>query len=382
MDDVISLRRYFHEFPELSGKEINTSKKIKYELEKLHIEHECVGDYGVIGILRGKSAGKTIVLRADIDALPIMESTENLKGEKTSVSNITNVCHACGHDAHTAMLLASAKRLSELKDKFSGTILFCFESGEEDGSGIVDMLDKLKDKSVDAAWGIHVYSALPTGYVSVDEGPRMSGVNFFDVKIIGRGGHGSTPHKSLDPINCTVNILSNLSSILSREIDPTQTAVLTVGKLHAGSAPNIIPDSARFEGTIRYFDEDVSKQVVKSFYRIIEGITRAHNCEFEIAIKKPGIPVINDRDLSELAKESVTKSIGKEFLIHSKPWMASESMGYYLKEYKGVFAFLGIGNEEIGISAEHHNPAFDIDEKSLNNGVDVTVQFALDFLNK
>lgn len=369
MDDVIKLRRHFHKYPELSGREKNTSEKIKEELDKLNINYECVGDYGILGILEGKSHGKTIVLRADIDALPIMENSSNLKREKTSVSSILNVCHACGHDAHTAMLISSAQSLSKLKEEFSGTVLFCFESGEEDGSGVEDMLLKLKDKNVDAVWGIHIYSALKSGEVSVDAGPRMSGVHFFDVTIKGRGGHGSNPHQTIDPINCTVKILSNLSSILSREIDPTQTAVLTVGKLHAGSAPNIIPDTARFEGTIRYFDRYVSEKVVDSFYRIVKGISLAHNCEFEITMKQPGIPVLNDKELSLLASEAVKKSIGDKFLTISKPWMASESMGYYLEEYPGVFAFLGTSNEELGSGAEHHNPAFDIDEDSLSNGV-------------
>lgn len=382
MDYVVNLRRQFHKYPELSGKEINTSKMIKQELDKLCITYESVGEYGILAKLKGKNKGKTVVLRADIDALPIEESLNNLKKKKTSVSSVSKVCHACGHDAHTAMLLASAKKLSELKKDFDGTILLCFESGEEDGSGVGDMLCKLEEFEIDAIWGIHVYSSLSSGRISVDSGPRMSGVHFFDVEIKGEGGHGSNPHKTIDPINCTVNIISNLSSILSREINPVDTAVLTIGKLCAGSAPNIIPDSSNFSGTIRYFKTDVSEKILGSFYRIVEGISMAHNCTFEIKMKQPGVPVVNDTRLSKLAKESVIKSIGEENLISSPPWMASESMGYYLKKYPGVFAFLGIENSSLGSGAEHHNPAFDIDETSLANGVLVTVQFALDCLNE
>ncbi len=380
MGYVIELKKYFHKYPELSGKEMNTSKKIKEELVKLDIPYEYVGEFGIIGTLKGKNPGKTIVLRADIDALPIVESENNLNSKKSVISSTSGVFHACGHDAHTAMLLGSARELSSRRDEFDGTILFCFEQGEEDGSGVDAMLEKLESKKVDGVWGIHVYSDLPTGKTSVDEGPRMSGVHFFDVKIIGKGGHGSNPHQTIDPISCTVKILSNLSSIISREINPTDTSVLTVGKLNAGTAPNIIPDTASFEGTIRYFDQEVSKKIVDSFHRIVMCIAKAHNCEAEISMKQPGYPVINDHELSVIAKESVIKSIGEEFLISCNPWMASESIGYYLKRYPGVFAFLGIANEKLGTGAAHHNPYFDIDDSSLKNGVEVSVQFALDFL--
>ena len=380
MDYVIELRKHFHKYPELSGEEINTSKKIKEELKSFGIEYKSVGDYGVIGTLKGKNEGKTIVLRADIDALPILESKYNLKDEKSVVSSISNVCHACGHDAHTAMLLASAKKLSSMKDDFDGTILFCFEQGEEDGSGVGPMLEALKEKSVDAVWGIHVYSELKSGQISVEEGPRMSGVHFFDVTTVGRGGHGSTPHQTIDPINCVVQIASNLYNIIPREISPSDTSVLTIGELKAGNAPNIIPDTASFKGTIRYFNPSVSQKIVDSFYKTVENIAKVHNCKAVINMKEPGYPVINDKEISKIAEKSVKASIGEEFLIKCNPWMASESMGYYLKKYPGVFALLGIANENIGTGAAHHNPAFDIDHSSLKNGVEVTVRFALDFL--
>lgn len=381
MDYVVELKRHFHKYPELSGEEINTSNKIKTELEKMNISYEEVGDYGVIGTLIGKNPGKTVVLRADIDALPIFENERNLNTKKTVISSVPGVFHACGHDGHTAMLLASARELIKQKNNFTGTVLFCFEQGEEDGSGIAPMLEKLSTKNVDAVWGIHLYSDLISGKISVDEGARMSGVHFFDVTVIGRGGHGSNPHQTIDPINCAVNMISNLYSMISREINPAETSVLTIGKLNAGTAPNVIPDYANFEGTIRYFDPSVSERIVNSFYRVVRSIATAHNCEVEIKMKQPGYPVINDGKLSSLAKQSIVKSIGEEHLISCDPWMASESMGYYLKEYPGVFAFLGVANEEIGTGAAHHNPFFDIDESSLKSGVDVTVQFALDFLS-
>ena len=380
VDYVINLRRHFHKYPELSGQEINTCRKIKEELKKMHITYEDVGDYGVIGTLKGRNPGKTIVLRADIDALPIMESETNTRVKKNVVSSISGVCHACGHDGHVAMLLASAKELASQRENFDGTILFCFEQGEEDGSGIKPMLKALSTKDVDGVWGIHLAAGIESGKICVEEGPRMSGVHFFSVNVTGKGGHGSSPHETIDPINCTVNILSSLSSIITREINPRSTAVLTVGKLHAGNAPNVIPNTAEFAGTIRYFDPEVSKKVLASFYNIVKNVAQAHGCEVEISMREPGYPVINDSKLSKLAKTSIVKSIGEEFLVSTEPWMASESMGYYLKEYPGVFAFLGIANEKLGTGASHHNPEFDIDESSLQNGVDSTVGFTLDFL--
>lgn len=381
MDYVKRLHNYFHKYPELSGEEIRTSRKIKEELEKSNIPYESVGNYGIIGSLKGKNSGKTIALRADIDALPITESENNLVGKKDVISNTDGVCHACGHDGHTAMLLASARELSEMRANFDGTILFCFEEGEEDGSGIDAMLEKLEDRKINAVWGIHLYSGLETGKVSVDEGARMSGVHFFDVEVKGKSGHGSSPHQTIDPINCTVQILSNLFSLVSREINPLSTAVLTVGKLNAGSAPNIIPEKASFEGTIRYFERNVSEKLVKAFYNTVEDISKAHGCKVKISMKQPAIPVINDRELSQLAKESVKESIGEEYLTSCDPWMASESMGYYLDKYPGVFAHLGIANKKLGTGASHHNPEFDIDDNSLINGVSITIRFALDFLS-
>ena len=168
MNYVVELKNHFHKYPELSGGEIKTSKKIKEELKKFNISYDSVGNYGVIGTLKGKDPGKTIALRADIDALPITENEENLKGRKSVVSRNEGVCHACGHDGHTAMLLASARILSKIRDDFDGTILFCFEEGEEDGSGVDAMLERLKDKNVDAVWGIHLYSGLDSGKISVD----------------------------------------------------------------------------------------------------------------------------------------------------------------------------------------------------------------------
>ncbi|AFS79618.1 amidohydrolase, peptidase M20 family [Gottschalkia acidurici 9a] len=379
-DYVINLRRFFHEYPELSGEEINTSMKIREELDKMNIEYEIVGDFGIIGTLKGRNQGKTIALRADMDALPIPESEFNLSQKKSIISSISNISHACGHDGHSAMLLGTAKILSDLRNSFDGTILFCFEQGEEDGSGVLPMLEKLEPKNVDAMWGIHLYSELPSGMICVDEGPRMSGATVFSVNISGKGGHGSSPHQTIDPINCTVQIISNLSSILSRELNPIDTGVLTIGHINAGKAPNVIPDSALFSGTMRYFDLDIGAQIIESFKRIVFNTASAHNCIVNLTLDGPGYPVINDSNLSFLAKTSIENSIGKEFLTSCKPWMASESMSRYLRKYPGVFAFLGINNTGLGTGAPHHNPSFDIDESCLKNGVASSVQFALDFL--
>lgn len=378
---TITLRRWFHQFPELSGKEKMTHQKIASELSNANIEYKTVGNYGIIGILRGASPGKTVLLRADMDALPIEESKYNLSNERDIVSKVHGVSHMCGHDCHMAIMLTVAKILASMKDRVKGTVLFCFESGEEDGSGVKDMIEFLKNVRVDGVWGIHVRSDLPSERISVNSGVRMSGSSKFNVIVRGKGGHGSRPDQSIDPINCTAQILCNLSSIQSRIVDPRDTVVLTVGKLHAGEAINIIPETASFGGTIRFYDNSNEKQVKNAFYTIVNNVAAANNCSVTIDYDGPKPPVVNDPILSKIAEKSIEKAIGKEALLDTQPWLASDTIGRYTSRYPGVYAFLGIKNERLGSGASHHNSKFDVDESSLAVGVAATVQFVIDFLN-
>lgn len=376
---AIDMRRYFHTYPELSGKEINTFKVITEELRKMNIMFETVGEYGALGILESGKVDKTLVLRADMDALPIIESEYNIHSKRTIISKNLGVSHMCGHDCHMAIMLTIAKILSNNKDMFNGRILFCFESGEENGSGVDKMIESISRFKIDGVWALHVYADLPTGMMSVNSGIRMSGSSKFDVTIKGKGGHGSRPDQTIDPINCTAQILCNLLSITSRIVDPRETVVLTIGKLHAGNGANIIPEDSNFAGTIRYYNLDEEKKVRDAFYRIVNNIAEAYGCSTNIKYDGPKPPVVNDKKLSKIGEKAIEKAIGKKFLIETKPWMASDTIGRYTYRYPGVYAFLGIQNQNFGSGAPHHNSNFDVDEESLGNGIAATIQFVIDF---
>ncbi len=380
---LVNLRRKFHVCPEVSGKEEKTISMVIAELDKFGIPYKIVENGGLLGFINGNKPGKTIALRADMDALPVEESDINLLRKKIVVSENPGVAHMCGHDAHMAMLLASAKELVKMKDKINGTIILVFERGEEIGLGIAAILKAMEEYPIDAVWGIHVYASLKSGLISVDAGPRMSGAGGFTVTVKGKGCHGARPDQGIDPITTTAQIITNLNLIISRQKSPLETGVCTIGFIEGGKQGNIIPESVKFGGTIRFFNPQVGHDMMESLYRICNMVAEANHCTVEIAgtdADHLGFPVVNDAEISRIASESINKAIGKEHLSQCDPWMASESMAKYLKIYPGVLAFLGILNEELGTGEAHHNAKFDVDESVLKNGVASTIQFALDYL--
>jgi amidohydrolase len=380
---AITLRRDLHRYPEPSGEEERTSSLVAAELESIGVPYEIVGKYGIIATLEGSaSKGSAIVLRADMDALPIQESDSNLARLKAVVSEVAGCAHLCGHDAHTAMLLGAAKGLSEVRCELAGDVLLCFEQAEETAEGIAPMMQALSTQDIKAVWGIHVYAGLPSGAISVEPGPRMSGMTSFRVTLKGRGGHGSRPDQTIDPILCAAQTVVGLCTIPARELDPADAGVLTIGMIRAGETPNVIPDTASFAGTARFFEPKVGQLIQTSFERIVTHTARAHRCEAHIEARGPHPAVINDPALATLAARSVQTALGPECLATCKPWMASESMGYYLSKYPGVFALLGVACDELGTGAAHHNPSFDIDESALKNGMAATLQFAQDVLSQ
>ena len=251
---VIQLRREFHENPEIASKEEWTSKRIIQEIEKLNLPYEMVSTTGLIATLDTGREGKHVALRADIDALPMNENVNNLNSERTCISKKEGYMHACGHDAHMAMAIGSMKVLNDIKDDLNGIIYFCFEEGEETGTGKYGMLEALGKKKIDAVWGIHVYSGLESGKISVEEGPRMAGAAGIDVTVIGKGGHGSRPDLSISPINAAAGMIQNLNSAFVNQIDANETVTLGIGTINSGSLSNIIPDTANFTGSMRFFN--------------------------------------------------------------------------------------------------------------------------------
>ncbi len=382
-DYVINIRRDLHRNPEVSMQEKRTIKVVTDELEKLNISYEVIPSGGVIGFIEGENPGKSIILRSDLDALPMKEAPRNLKHEKVVVSKKNDAAHLCGHDGHTAMLLGAAQILVNHKDQIKGKIILAFEQGEENGKGIYRMLRRLVEIGADGVWGIHLKNDIPAGKISVDPGPRMAGIFPFDVIIRGKSGHGSRPDLANSPIACFSDFYHDLQAARIRSLNPFQPITFSVGSIHAGSSANVIPDDLTFSGTARFLHETQGEAAMQVFTRLLDEACHKNNCNYEF-IEEP-VPihlfVNNEETCANIAAEAIERILGKETLTHYPAWMASESFGFYQRYFPGVFAFVGIQNEKKGIGAEHHNAHFDIDEEVLKLGVAATVQYAIDFLN-
>lgn len=377
---LINTRRYLHENPELSGEEIETSKFLKKEAKKLDLPIVEVEGTGFYAILDTGNPGKTLGLRTDIDALPIVEKDSNQKNMRLCKSIIEGKFHACGHDGHMATLLGAMKILSQNKDKLKGKIIFIFEEGEETGSGIYKMVEALKNENIDAIYGEHLAAFLETGKIAVDAGPIMAGNAIVDFTVRGKGGHGSRPDLSISPIFVASNIISGLASAWVNRIDVSKTVTLGLGLINGGTIANVIPDEVRVAGTLRYFDTEEGKKALDLVRKIGTLTAEAHECEFiENKILHDNEPVINDENLTKLAQDSIEEILPGS--IHREiTWFASETFAGYNKLCPTVFTMVGTKNDKIGSGAEHHNEYFDIDEKSLSIGTIAMVKFANEFL--
>jgi amidohydrolase len=379
---ILKMYKDFHLHPEVGGKEERTVKVVMAELEKFGIPCEHRENGGIIGWINQGKAGRKVALRADMDALPMEEAPKNLVCERKMVSKTKETMHACGHDGHTAMLLAAAKVLSEHKDEVPGQVVLLFEQGEEMGYGGTGIARMVVEESPDTIWGIHLYNGLPSGKISVDPGPRMAAGVFFEVEITGKGGHGSRPDLSNNPLNCFVDVYNNLSTMKMNYLDPFITTTFSVGKVNMGSAPNIIPESIRFAGSFRVTDLNESKKSATRAKEVLEHCCALHHCTYQVisGLNPSGMVVFNHAGYSALAAQSIKTVLGESYLQSTPTWMASESMAMYLKYAPGVFAFVGINNPEKGTGAAHHNPHFEVDEDVLVLGAAATVQYTLDAL--
>lgn len=381
-DYMIQMRRWFHENPELSGKEFNTHAKLLEEINKLGLPYEVCATNGIVVTMECGKPGKTIALRADIDALPMPEDAENLACKKVAVSKVDGVAHTCGHDAHMAMMLVAMKVLNEIKAELSGTILICFEEGEETGTGIGGMMDLLKTKKIDNVWAIHVYAPLEAGKITVQGGPRMAGVCGWSFKLRGRGGHGSRPDLAVNPMYAAAQIVTTLESFWHTHIDIRETVTFSVGKFQCGTQGNIIPEIADVAGSIRFFNMEEGRKAKALVEKTIKSIAELHNLELvEMHVGFMG-SCINDYKAAEIATRGLTKVLPEGTVVECDPWYASESFSYYLDMAPGVLAFLGIKNPEKGIGADHHNIKFDIDEEAMEIGAKSTVAFAVEMLSE
>ncbi len=385
-DFMVKIRRHMHEYPELSGKEFETIKYIKTVLDELGVEYVEVENGGILGKIVGKKEGKSVMLRADIDALPVQENKDNLKeGARVSVSKNEGCMHACGHDGHTAMLLGAAKILLNNKDDINGTVYLCFERGEEGTGNCKYIFKYIEDNNIkiDSAFAIHLYASLETGVMAINDAEMMAGAMGFLIEIEGKGGHGSRPDQSINPIDAFVGIYQGMQSLRLTKIDPYKPLTYSVGVLQGGNVGNVIPQSVKFGGSVRVFDrEAVGLKFREEFKHLVDEVCKAYKCVPHYhAFSMPGFAVINDKECSLLAQKVIKEEIGTEKVVNIEPWMASESFARYLKLFPGVFAFLGVKNEAKGIGAAHHNHAFDIDEDVFPLGAAGAVKYAVEFLN-
>lgn len=375
--EIIALRREFHQNPEISWKEIRTSRRIEEELKKIGIDVQRVANTGIVGTIKGKENGKVVALRADMDALPIQEANDDISYK----SKNKGVMHACGHDSHISMLLIAAKILWELKDRLNGTVKLIFQPAEEIVEGAKKMLDEGVLDGVDAILGIHIWSQFPVGKVSLEPGPRFAAGDRFKITVKGKGSHGAVPHLGIDAIVAASAIVMNLQTIVSREINPLEPAVVTLGKINGGFNFNVICNEVILEGTTRSFNPDIQYNFPSIIKRIIDKTASTFNARAELDYTVGSLSCFNDPKISEIAKGSITKLFGNEVICPLEKTSATEDFSYFNHRVPGIMVFLGGGNKDKNIIYPQHHEKFDIDEDALPIGTSLYAQFALDFLN-
>lgn len=376
-NEIVALRREFHQNPELSWQEFSTARRIEQELNRIGIDTKRITDTGIIGSIKGRKGNKIVALRADIDALPVQEESD-----VSYRSRNDGIMHACGHDAHTAMLLVAAKILWESKDQFEGTVRLIFQPAEELIQGAKKLLEEGALEGVDSVLAIHVWSELPSGKVSLEEGPRFAAGDKFKIVIKGKGSHGAVPHMGIDAIVAASAMVINLQTIVSREIDPREPAVISIGKIQGGGSFNTICDSVLLEGTTRSYNLQIQKRFPLLMERIVKHTASSFNARVEFEYTEGALPCINDPVISKIAQDSITKLYGDNVVMPYSKTTATEDFSFFLNKVPGVIAFLGTASKEKDTTYPHHHNRFNIDEGALSVGTSLYAQFAIDFLNK
>jgi amidohydrolase len=379
-DYAIAMRREFHRHPEPSMKEKRTSRRVIEELEKLGLKPEKAAGTGVVCEIKGakkSKKNKKVALRADMDALEIEE-----KNKIEYKSENEGLMHGCGHDGHTASLLTAAKILNDLKSEFAGTVKLIFQPGEEIAVGAKTMVEEGIVQDVDAIFGIHVWNDLASGKISVEAGPRMAAVNQFIINIHGKGGHGSMPQQGIDPIMAGAAVVMNLQTIVSREFDPMEPAVLSVDIFNSGSKGNVLPDSSYLEGTTRCFSREINQKFEDIIRRVAQETAASYRAEAELEYNKMTLPCINDQEISAIAQKSAAEVAGSDSIVNLDKTTGGEDFSFFAAEVPAAFAFVGSRNEAKGADAPHHHPEFNIDEDALKTASGLYAQFALDFLSE
>lgn len=359
-DEMVEIRRYLHQYPEVSFEEYKTAEYIADFYKSLNIPYEKnVGGNGVIATLKGKKPGKTVALRADFDALPIQDEKDVSYKSKNP-----GAMHACGHDGHTATLLVLAKVMQQYQDELPGTIVFLHQHAEEiPPGGAKDIVQSGKLDHVDAVFGNHLWTLTPFGHIETRKGAFMAGTDRFEITIKGRGGHGAYPHVTKDAIVIGSEVVSQLQNIISRKIDPLKTAVITVGIFEAGTSFNVIAEEAKLTGTVRYLDSDVQQVVREEMERVVKGICEANGADYELDYFVGYPPLVNHEAETEVVFEAASKVKEVKEAVEVNPQMGGEDFAYYVQTKPGAFFFTGAQKETDNYP--HHHPKFDFDERAM-----------------
>lgn len=378
--DLVEWRRSLHQKPELGFQEQITAEFIQQKLQFWEIPHQIgIAKTGILATITSNYPGKVLAIRADMDALPIQEANE-----VSYRSQHDGKMHACGHDGHTAIALGTAYYLARHKDNWQGTVKIIFQPAEEGPGGAKPMIEEgvLKDPEVDAIIGLHLWNNLPLGTVGVRAGALMAAVECFRVSILGKGGHGAMPDQTIDSIVVASQIVNSLQTIVSRNVKPIDAAVVTVGEFHAGSALNVIADTATLGGTIRYFNPELETLISHRLESIIAGVCQMHGANYELNHWQLYPPTVNDAAIAELVRSVVAEVVETPMgVVPDCQTMGGEDMSFFLQEVPGCYFFLGSANADKGLAYPHHHPRFDFDETALAMGVEIFVRCVERFLS-
>lgn len=378
--ELTELRHYFHANPELSWQEIETTRKIAGILKDLGFSNIRTGFGGTESGVTAEigTGGPVVALRADIDALPLTE-----ENDVPYRSTRDGVMHACGHDAHAAMLIGAARILSEIKDDLAGTVKLIFQPAEEHGlkSGAEAMIGNGVLEGVQAIAGLHIWSSVPSGKIGFRSGPIMASADIWEITVTGKGGHGSMPHQAIDPTITAATVITTMQTVVSREVDPQDTVVLSLGQIKSGTAPNIIPETATLTGNIRTTSPETRAAIPEKMNRIMNGICSAMRCEGILDFTNIYPVTVNDEELTGMAQQAAEEMWSKEVVEKAPLLMGSEDFSYYEEKVPGTFFLLGCGNEEKGTNNQHHSPKFNIDDDVLPSGSAMLAGFAWKYLS-
>ena len=374
-DFIINTRRELHRIPEPAYTEEKTSAYVAEYLRKEDLEVQTgIAQTGVVALMKLAGPGRTLMIRADMDALPVSEKTG-----LPFASTHEGAMHACGHDAHMAMVLGAVTILKKAKDTLNGNIKFLFQPAEEGPGGAKAMIEAgvMENPRVDHSIGCHVWPAIPEGAIGVRAGALMAAMDRFDIRIVGRGGHGAMPHLCVDALEVGSQVVNALQRIASRQMDPLNPTVVTIGSFHAGTTFNVIPGEAELSGTTRTFDRDIWNFWPERIEKIVRGVCQSMGADYELKYAQGYPPLFNDESMAEVVRRCAGEVVGEDRVIEPEPTMGGEDMAFYLEKSKGCFFFLGVGREGC---APLHNSKFDLNEKVLSIGVETYCRVALELL--